>query len=1128
MITRPIIVLVSILMLAIQAKAETIHHALHVRLNPAEQTFSAIDTITIPVQMQQKSIRFVIHENLNVSLLNSDMTLHKEDGWSKAKDMGMDMDHANLSSKIKLNTYRIQWPEAPSESIKIIMRINGSIHHAIEQMAEEYARSFSTSPGIISGKGVYLAGSSYWVPWFNDHPLTFHLTVHLPKYWDVVSQGQRTLHKIEDGKRITRWTASHPMEEIFVVAAPFYEFNDAAGGVNLMAFLRSDDASLAGKYLETTAQYLQMYRKMIGPFPFSKFALVENFWETGYGMPSFTLLGPKVILFPFILHSSYPHELLHNWWGNSVYVDFDEGNWCEGITAYMADHLIKEQRGQGVEHRRATLQRYTDYVNPQNDFPVNQFKSRHDAPSEAIGYGKSLMMWHMLRRDMGDEPFIKTFQTFYQRFKFKKASFNDIRSVAEEITGKDYKVFFRQWLTRTDAPQLALQDVQIEQSDSAHTLRFKLVQTQESEPFILSIPVALYSENAVEMQEVDMDQKEQQYELTIRSRPLKIAIDPQMQVMRRLHYNEIPPALSKMFGTDSILIVKPSQAPADKQKLYQSLIEHWQKDESKNITVKTDNELQTLDDQKAVWILGDQNRFSSTLNKAITDYNVAMTSDRIRFHKTVLDRSGHTFVVTARHPYNPHKVMAWLTIHDQRALAGLLRKLPHYGKYSYLAFEGTAPDNVAKGQWQAVRSPLIQRIPMADGTMPVNISAQLPKPSALAELQPVFSQDRMLRDVRYLASEEMQGRGLGSDGLEKAAGYIADQFQEAGLKPGGDNGYFQAWEEAIDDQGNKAITSNIVGIIPGSDSDYAGESVVIGAHYDHLGLGWPDVRQGNRGKIHYGADDNASGVAVMLELARNLTKTLQPRRTVIFVAFSAEESGLKGARYYVNHMKKYPVDKIVGMINLDTVGRLDQNKLLVLNSGSAREWKFIFMGAGYVTGVQTEMVSQDLDASDQVAFIEAGVPAVQLFSGAHTDYHRPGDTADKIDGEGMVKVASVAKEGVVYLAGTEEYLTFKGESKQTAEETPTDAGQRRVSTGTMPDFSYSGKGVRIQSISDDSPAQTAGLKPGDILIAMDGQSIETLRDYSNLLKQHQPGDVVELIYLRNEEKQTVSLKLTER
>jgi len=99
-----------------------------------------------------------------------------------------------------------------------------------------------------------------------------------------------------------------------------------------------------------------------------KFALIENFWEAGYGMPSFTLLGEKIIRFPFILHSSYPHELLHNWWGNSVYVDFETGNWCEGITVYMADHLIKEQRNQAIEYRRATLQKYTNYVTPENDF----------------------------------------------------------------------------------------------------------------------------------------------------------------------------------------------------------------------------------------------------------------------------------------------------------------------------------------------------------------------------------------------------------------------------------------------------------------------------------------------------------------------------------------------------------------------------------------------------------------------------------------------------------------------------------------------------------------------------------------------------------------------------------------
>jgi len=153
---------------------------------------------------------------------------------------------------------------------------------------------------------------------------------------------------------------------------------------------------------------------LLGDYPYSKFALVENFWETGYGMPSFTLLGEKVIRFPFILHSSYPHELLHNWWGNSVYVDFDSGNWCEGTTVFMADHLIKEQRGAGEEYRRSTLQKFSNIVTPENDFPLNKFISRHDGPSEAIGYGKAMMMWQMLRMKLGDENFVKGMQLFYE------------------------------------------------------------------------------------------------------------------------------------------------------------------------------------------------------------------------------------------------------------------------------------------------------------------------------------------------------------------------------------------------------------------------------------------------------------------------------------------------------------------------------------------------------------------------------------------------------------------------------------------------------------------------------------------------------------------------------------------
>ena len=176
-----------------------------------------------------------------------------------------------------------------------------------------------------------------------------------------------------------------------------------------------------------------MYRSLIGPYPYAKFALVENFWETGYGMPSFTLLGPSVIRFPFILTSSYPHEILHNWWGNSVFVDYGQGNWCEGLTAYLADHLIQEQRGTGATYRRNTLQKYRDYVTSGRDFPLTEFRSRHSAATEAVGYGKMLMGAHMLRLKLGDQKFVQFLQRFYREQRGKVATFADFRRVAEGV-----------------------------------------------------------------------------------------------------------------------------------------------------------------------------------------------------------------------------------------------------------------------------------------------------------------------------------------------------------------------------------------------------------------------------------------------------------------------------------------------------------------------------------------------------------------------------------------------------------------------------------------------------------------------------------------------------------------------
>ncbi|MCK5638371.1 MAG: hypothetical protein KAH67_06630, partial [Flavobacteriaceae bacterium] len=243
-----------------------------------------------------------------------------------------------------VNMYKLEFDKSNNHNFTI--NYSGIIKDDIEKSAAEYARGFSETKGVISDNGIYMANSTYWLPTFDKNLLTtFNLKVEINKDWSVVSQGKRTQNELVNDKKVIVYESPEPMDEIYLTAAKWTEYSKQLGDVEVQAFLRTPDEELAQKYLGITSGYLQMYETLIGEYPYTKFALVENFWETGYGMPSFTLLGEKVIRFPWILYSSYPHELLHNYWGNSVYVNYAEGNWCEGITAYMADHLMQEQRG---------------------------------------------------------------------------------------------------------------------------------------------------------------------------------------------------------------------------------------------------------------------------------------------------------------------------------------------------------------------------------------------------------------------------------------------------------------------------------------------------------------------------------------------------------------------------------------------------------------------------------------------------------------------------------------------------------------------------------------------------------------------------------------------------------------
>jgi hypothetical protein len=219
-----------------------------------------------------------------------------------------------------------------------------------------------------------------------------------------------------------------------------------------------------------------------------------------------------------------------------------------------------------------------------------------------------------------------------------------------------------------------------------------------------------------------------------------------------------------------------------------------------------------------------------------------------------------------------------------------------------------------------------------------------------------------------------------------------------------------------------------------------------------------------------------------------------------------------------------------GAINLDTVGRLLDGSIAIHATGTADEWQHIFRGCGFVTGVPNQIVPGNPEGSDQMSFIERGIPAVQIFTGAHVDYHSPRDTPDKVDVAGLVKVATFVKEAVVYLLEREEPLTVRIEGAEAAAATTTGpAGSgRRVLVGTVPAFDYQGDGAKVDSLVPDSPAVKAGLQAGDIIVRIEDQTIRDLRAYSDALKKLQPNQTVTFQVLREEKKLRLKVTVVER
>lgn len=688
-----------LLLIAATGYAQPIpHHRLKIVLHPEQHSLVAEDRITLPPDTP-RTLDFLLHGGLNPASPDAPII------------------SVNAPSKDLMQQYRVTL--APGHD-SFTLTYGGEIFYPPQQDARE-ARTFESTPGIIAMEGTVLSGDSGWYPRFGDGMLTFSLDIGIPRGWHAISQGKRNTAK-RANTEATRvvWQESQPQTEIFLIAAPYTEYARNESGVESLVYLRKDDAELAQRYLDATARYLAMYQRLIGPYPYAKFALVENFWETGYGMPSFTLLGSQVIRLPFIVDSSYPHEILHNWWGNGVYVDYASGNWSEGLTAYLADHLLQEQKGNGAEYRRSTLQKYADFVSAGRDFPLAQFTSRHSAQSEAVGYGKAMMLFHMLRRQLGDDTFMRALQNFYLDYRFRSASFADLEQAFSKMSGKDLKPFFAQWVQQTGAPQLRLVSAQTHydrtrSAAAGYELSIVVEQTQPGPAYAIDLPLAitLAGQDAAYTTVIEMKDKQAELRLQIAARPMRVDVDPEFDLFRRLDRAEIPAAFSQTFGAEKLLIVLPRKAPEAMRIQYSSIAEAWQKQPSRETVIKWDDEIERLPDAGAVWLFGWENNFRKAFMAALEKNPATMSDDGARFGTGEYQRSEHALALTAHIGQTP---VAWLAAPDSLMLQVLARKLPHYAKYSYAAFSGPELTSLSRGVWPVTSSPLGIAVKQEDGS----------------------------------------------------------------------------------------------------------------------------------------------------------------------------------------------------------------------------------------------------------------------------------------------------------------------------------------------------------------------------------------------------------------------------
>lgn len=384
-----------------------------------------------------------------------------------------------------------------------------------------------------------------------------------------------------------------------------------------------------------------------------------------------------------------------------------------------------------------------------------------------------------------------------------------------------------------------------------------------------------------------------------------------------------------------------------------------------------------------------------------------------------------------------------------------------------------------------------------------------------------ISEKNLNKHVYYLASDKLKGRGTGTPEEAKAAKYIAKQFKKAGLSPKGNNGWEHTFTHkkssdphGMMQDGPKLECRNVVGYLDNG----APYTIVIGAHYDHLGLGHDhnSLDANPVGKIHNGADDNASGTAGVIEMANYFANNgVKEQHNFLFICFSGEELGLVGSKKYTEN-PTIDLEKVSFMINMDMIGRLNEEKRLVIG-GVGTSPSFVPAIDGLQTTIGIKKDSAGIGPSDHTSFYLKNIPVLFAFTGQHSDYHKPSDDADKVNYAGLKEVITLVKS-IIEVLDKEPKLTFQA-TKSKESDTP----RFKVTMGIMPDYTFSDPGVKVDGVTEGKPASKARLQQGDIILELGEFQITDMQAYMKALAAHKKGDTVKVKVKRGAESKVMEV-----